>query len=369
MLGALSAYTAVPMAATAEIQKRTDFETARRARLGVPAAAGGVLYLLSAIILNATLKELPTVGIVQGLEPALRGEGSPAVSPRAAEVQYINHHAFGLVAGNVLMAVAVLALTLVLLFIVDCTRFRRPETWVVTRPLVLIGGIGYALLNLIHEVVLVIEAHSFVSKGNFSNDAVEKALLTSGAGGFVLSLLGLLAALALTVGMIAVMVGAMRAGLLPRWLSVLGIISGLLFLPFFNSAVLQFIPTFWLVSTGILLMGRWPNGDPPAWAAGEARPWPTQADVRAQREGGRAVPRVVACEGRSRATGGNCQPMSCRRRPPRAQGARGASAASATEIAAQAPQVGRGVPYFRPTPSIWCPARGLPCRLSGNKAM
>jgi hypothetical protein len=275
------------MAATAEIQQRTTFETARRARLGVPAAAGGVLYLLSAIILNATLKELPTVGIVQGLEPALRGEGNPAVSPRAAEVQYINHHAFGLVAGNVLMAVAVLALTLVLLFIVDCTRFRRPETWVAGRPLVLIGGIGYASLNLIHEVVLAVEAHSFVSKGNFSNDAVEKALLTSGAGGFVLSLLGLFAALALTVGMIAVMVGAMRAGLLPRWLSVLGILSGLLFLPFFNNAVLQFIPTFWLVSTGILLMGRWPNGDPPAWAAGEARPWPTQADVRAQREAGK----------------------------------------------------------------------------------
>jgi hypothetical protein len=272
------------MAATAEIQQRTAFETARRARLGVPAAAGGVLYLLSAIILNAALKELPTVGIVQGLEPALRGEGNPAVSPRAAEVSYINHHAFGLVAGNVLTAVAVLALTLVLLFILDCTRFRRPETWTGGRWLVLVGGIGYASLNLIHEVVLAIEAHIFVGGANFTNDAVEKALLATGSGGVILSLLGLLAALALTVGMIAVMVGAMRAGLLPRWLSMLGILSGLLFLPFFNSATLQLIPTFWLVATGILLMERWPNGDPPAWAAGEARPWPTQADVRAQRE-------------------------------------------------------------------------------------
>ncbi|MGA9876013.1 MAG: hypothetical protein WBQ21_09405, partial [Solirubrobacteraceae bacterium] len=268
------------MTATAEIQQRTEFETARRARLGVPAAAGGVLYLLSAIILNASLKELPTVGIVQGLEPALRGEGSPAVSPRAAEVKYINHHAFGLIAGNLLMAVAVIALTLILLFLAECTRFRRPETWSVARPVVLVGGIGYALLNLVHEVVLVVEAHNFVSSGNFSNDAVEKALLTSGAGGFALSLLGLLAALALTVGMIAVMVGAMRAGLLLRWLSVLGMLSGLLFLPFFNSPTLELIPTFWLVAVGILLMERWPQGDTPAWAAGEARPWPTQADVR-----------------------------------------------------------------------------------------
>jgi hypothetical protein len=272
------------MAVTAEIRERTEFEADRRARLGVPATAGGVLYLLSAIILNATLKELPTVGIVQGLEPALRGEANPTVSPRAAEVKYIDHHTFGLIVGNVLAALAVLVLTLVLLFIVDCARFRRPETWRGGRLFVLIGGIGYALLNLIHEVVLAIEAHNFVSAGNFTNNAVEKALLATGFGGIFLSLLGLLAALALTVGMIAVMIGAMRAGLLPRWLSVLGTLAGVLFLPLFDSPYLQFILTFWLVATGVLLMGRWPNGDPPAWAAGEARPWPTQADVRAQRD-------------------------------------------------------------------------------------
>jgi hypothetical protein len=68
---------------------------------------------------------------------------------------------------------------------------------------------------------------------------------------------------------------------------VLGVISGLLFLPFFATATLQLIPTFWLVATGILLMGRWPGGDPSAWAAGEARPWPTQAQLRAERGGGR----------------------------------------------------------------------------------
>ena len=94
--------------ATAEIKERTALETARRARLAVPAVAGGVLYLLSGIILNAALKELPTVGIVQGLEPALRGEATPAVSPRAAEVKYIDHHAFGLIAGSVLTAISVL---------------------------------------------------------------------------------------------------------------------------------------------------------------------------------------------------------------------------------------------------------------------
>jgi hypothetical protein len=271
------------MAMAPEIEQRVAFEGDRRARLAVPAVAGGVLYLLSGIILSATLKELPGVGIVQGLEPVLRGQANPTVSPRAAEVKYIDHHAVGLIAGSVLTAISVAALTLVLLFIVDATRFRRP-TWAAGRPLVLIGGIGVASLNVIHEVILVIEAHKFTTGTDFTNKAVDRALLTTGSGGIALGLLGLIAALALAVGMIGVMLGAMRAGLLPRWLGVLGILSGLLFLPFFGTTTLQLIPTFWLVATGILLMERWPNGDPPAWAAGEVRPWPTQAEVRAKRE-------------------------------------------------------------------------------------
>jgi hypothetical protein len=278
------------MTTSSEIERRKAFESERRARLAVPATAGGVLYLLSGIILNATLKELPTVGIVQGLEPVLRGEVNPAKSPRTAEVEYIDHHAFGLIASSVLTAIAVAALTVVLLFIADAARFRRP-TWAAGRPLVLAGGIGVALLNVIHEVILAVEAHKFATGGDFSNKAVDKALLTSGSGGILLGLLGLIAALALAVGAIAVMVGAMRAGLLPRWLSMLGVLSGLLFLPFFGTTlVLTLIPAFWLVATGFLLRERWPNGDPPAWAAGEARPWPTQAELRAKREADKQGP-------------------------------------------------------------------------------
>lgn len=271
------------MAATPEIEQRVAFESARRARLAVPAVAGGVLYLLSGIILSAALKELPSVGIVQGLEPVLRGQPRQAVSPRAPEVRYIDHHAFYLIVGTLLTAIAVVALTIVLLFILDATAFRR-SSWPAARPLVFIGGFGVALLNAVHEIVLVFEAHKFVTGGNFTSKAVDKALLTTGSVGIVLGLLGLLAALALAIGMIATMLGSMRAGLLPRWLSVLGILSGLLFLPFFGTPTLQLIPTFWLVATGILLMERWPNGDPPAWAAGEARPWPTQAEQRAKRD-------------------------------------------------------------------------------------
>ena len=271
------------MAASKEIEQRIAAESERRARLGVPAVAGGVLYLLSGIILSSTLSNLPAVGLVQGFAPLLQGKPTTGVSPRAAEVTYINHHAFGLIAGGVLTAIAVACLTVVLLFIVAATAFRRPEAWSGTRPLVLFGGGAFALLSVVHWVAISIKAHSFTGGHDFSSKAVDQALLTAGSLGVTLALLGLLAALAIAIGTIAAMVAAMRAGLLPRWLAVLGIFAGLLFLPLFGTSTLDLVPAFWLVAIGILLMGRWPSGDPPAWAAGESRPWPTQAELRARR--------------------------------------------------------------------------------------
>jgi hypothetical protein len=259
-----------------------------RARLAGPAIGGGLLYLLSAIVLNAALSGLPAVGVVQGLAPALNGQAATPASPRGGEVRYLDKHAFDLIAGSALTAIAVFALVVVVLFIVDCTRFRRPESWPPARPAVLAGGIAFAVLNVVHWVVLAVQAHKFSTGHDLSGKAVDRALLTSGGLGVALQVLGLFVALALAVGMIAAMVASMRAGLLPRWLGVLGIFAGLLFLPLFGSATFQLIPTFWMVAVGIMFAGRLPGGDPPAWAAGEARPWPTQAELRAQREQSRA---------------------------------------------------------------------------------
>jgi len=310
------------MPSASEISERVAYESERRGRLAVPAFASGVLYLLSGIIISSTLSHAPTVGLLQGLEPALSGVGNPPVSPRAAEVRFISHHAFGLIAGSVLAAIAVGALTLVLLLLLDATRFRRPETWSATRPLVLVGGVGVPLLNLLHSIILAVGAHSFDSGHDFTNHAADRVLLTAGSAGLILGFMGLLVAVALATGMAAAMVGAMRAGLLPRWLSVLGIFAGLFFLPFFGSTTLELITAFWLVGMGILLMGRWPNGEPPAWAAGEARPWPSQAELRAAKQADEG--KVLAASGADVAPA-PAQPVSggSSRKRRRKRGARG----------------------------------------------
>jgi hypothetical protein len=281
------------MPSTAEQREQIEGELDRRKRLSVPAFAGGFLYLLSAIIITSTLNGLPTVGPLEGLTPTVQGVSEPTVSPRAPEVKYISHHAFAFVAGSVIAAVAVVALTLVLLLLFDASSFRRPATWGPARLLVLVGGIAVAVASIAHEVVYAIETHNFSTGSDFSRHAVEQAL-TKAPANQIVAYLSLLAGIALVVGMVVVMLNSLRTGLLPRWVAFLGMFSALLILLPNIGPTLQLIPAFWLVMMGMLLSGKWPGGDPPAWEAGEARPWPSRAQVQAERAGRAGTPAAVA---------------------------------------------------------------------------
>jgi hypothetical protein len=281
------------MPTQAEIKEQVASESERRTRLAVPAFAGGVLYMLSAVIISATLNGAPTVGLLQGLQPALEGVTQPTVSPRTPEIKFISHHALTLIAGSVIAAVAILALTLILLLLTDATRFRRPQLWAAARPLVLFGGISVAIVSVAHQVVSAVETHNFAVGHDFSTHAVEQALTTSTANE-VIAYVDLLAGLALAAGMIVLMLNTLRVGLLPRWMTMLGMVSGLLlFLPI-GGAELQVIPSLWMVMIGILFIGKWPNGEPEAWSSGEARPFPTAAQRRAEAAGGAPAGGAIA---------------------------------------------------------------------------
>ena len=106
--------------------------------------------------------------------------------------------------------------------------------------------------------------------------------------------MSLLAGLAFAVGMIITMINALRVGLLPRWMSFLGMFTALLILFPLGGAELQVVPAFWMVMMGILYNGKWPGGDPPAWESGEARPWPSRAQMQAARRGEVSAPGDVA---------------------------------------------------------------------------
>lgn len=270
------------MPSTGDVRELIAFESERRARLSIPAAAGGVLFLLSAIIANAVITGLPTVGLIQGLEPALRGERNP-LNPRAQEVRYLSHQALGLIAGSVLQAVAIGALVIVLLFLLRCAAARDVEAPRAARTLVIVGGVGLAFFGIAAQVLRAIRAHEFALGHDSSEAAVEHAL-TKGAAWAVIDYAGLLTPLVLVIGMVMVLLASTRAGLTTRWLRSLGIGAAVITLPFFAAIFyLQLIPAAWLVSIAFMFSGRLPGGDPPAWTTGEARPWPSPQEMRAAR--------------------------------------------------------------------------------------
>jgi hypothetical protein len=83
--------------------------------------------------------------------------------------------------------------------------------------------------------------------------------------------------LALVFGMIYTNLWSIRVGLLSRLWGAIGIAFGLfLIIPIFPP-----IPglVLWFAVLGLMFLGLWPRPLPPAWAAGEAIPWQSAADV------------------------------------------------------------------------------------------
>jgi hypothetical protein len=137
-----------------------------------------------------------------------------------------------------------------------------------------IGGIGYG-------IVITSKAHQFASE-HLQTYPQANALLRSGPVA-VLQYAGLLGSLLLAVAFVLIALNAMRVGLLTRFVGYIGIAAAAASLLLVGSAPALLIEVFWLLSMAYLLSGRWPNGDPPAWASGEAVPWPSSQELREQR--------------------------------------------------------------------------------------
>ncbi len=105
-----------------------------------------------------------------------------------------------------------------------------------------------------------------------ASNAVSEAPTRDIATGF-----GLGGRLGLAVALFYSCLFAMRTGLLTRFWGSLGMALGVAAL----LLLVQFT-MIWFIYFGLLLIGRLPGGRPPAWAAGEAIPWPTPGDRAAE---------------------------------------------------------------------------------------
>ncbi len=102
-------------------------------------------------------------------------------------------------------------------------------------------------------------------------DARAEASTAPAVSGF-----GLAGALGLAISLFYIGLWSMRTGLLGRFWASLGMALGVAIL--IGLILFAFV---WFVYLGLLIAGWVPGGKPPAWAAGEAIPWPTPGEKAA----------------------------------------------------------------------------------------
>lgn len=174
--------------------------------------------------------------------------------------------------GAILDGFGFAALALGLGWLAQATKVRSPLQQPFVRWLVLAGGFLAGIMAVVSQIVLTTKANEFVSTGNQSY--LEAKRLTSGALLTGPQLLALLGTLLLAAGVVWISLSAMRVGLLPRALGWLGILAGVFFLFPIAGALGPILQGFWLAAVAVVIYGRWPGGDPPAWEAGVSVPWP-----------------------------------------------------------------------------------------------
>jgi hypothetical protein len=262
------------------LEDHLAWEARQRSRAALAAALAALLTFVGTVWRGLTLADLPRNGLLEALDRAAQpGAIGGTESLRIDTFQFYDDNATAVLASSVLTGLGYLALGWALTYLAFATRARRPEFSKLLVYVPLVAAILQALATMLSAVATNAAISDFLSGRRTVDEALDVS--TSGLGVFA-SLLGLPGALGLALALVLICLNAMRVGLLTRFMGVLGIITGALqILPL--GGPLPVVQSFWLLMLGVLFLGRWPGGQPPAWRSGEAEPWPSSAAVREQR--------------------------------------------------------------------------------------
>jgi hypothetical protein len=185
-------------------------------------------------------------------------------------LRYFDRHGSEYLASSILQAVGVLLLIVVAVHLYRAAKARNPDQQSVVLVMGVYGPFAFAASTMMRAVTYAIIADDFTGRAiQLQSEAAADDLRDSPVID-VANVLGLTGVLALGFWLVKGSLDAMRIGLLTRFMGVLGIALGPALVLGFGLLVLP----FWLVALGVLFLGRWPRGMPPAWTTGRAQPWP-----------------------------------------------------------------------------------------------
>lgn len=178
------------------------------------------------------------------------------------------------------LGAALLAVPLVYLFRAAAARSETMRTQLIG--LVAVTPLFLAIFTVLDGLSVKEAASDFVARGvagsgeradEIAQDMLEDTSLRSYA--FVFGIAG---TVGFAIGMAYTCFHSMKVGLLTRFTGSLGTAVGVVSVlgQFFQVALL------YIVYLGFLIAGWVPRGRPPAWAAGEAVPWPTPGEQAAE---------------------------------------------------------------------------------------
>ncbi len=255
-------------------------EQGRRIPAAVASIAAGALTLGGGALAAWVYSDLPAVPVLDAMRERLAGGSPPQPGLKARQVLWYDDNAIRLILVSVVLALAAAAIGLALTHLYRSVRARRPETPRGVVYAAVAGAVLVAVSGLVQAIGVSIEASSFASSANQTSDAARDVL--QGPAIVAALLLRQVGVFAIGFAFVLLALNGMRVGLLTRFMGVLGIIVGVLFIiPL--GASLPIVQSFWLIALGALFLGRWPAGLPPAWVTGEAQPWPTQQELREAR--------------------------------------------------------------------------------------
>jgi hypothetical protein len=259
------------------VDETLAWERQQGPRAAIACAVAAIATFVGGIVSSTALSDQPHVPVVSALQNATHAGADKRPSLRTPQLEYIHHKAGSLILGGVILAIGYFALLPALGYLYRATKARRPEF---PRAVLVLALIGPALLGVaavVFQITLTSKAGDFAASADHTRHAVDevtKAGLLRGV-----QILQLPGTLCLAFALVLLALNAMRAGLLTRFMGVLGIITG---------AALVLLPqnpivVFWLLALGVLFARRWPQGMPPAWVTGTAVPWPSAAEIAEQR--------------------------------------------------------------------------------------
>ena len=278
-------------------------------RWAVPAAIVGALLPLAALLIGVAV---------------LRGPQN-----RLAYLIHLDEKQAIFILLGIVLSVGILGLTATLVFLYDAIKARRPAFSPVLRPVLIIGGVGTAVVGVLSstlsnawpqaapfQIVAGARIHDFVTSGPQTYQSSQDVFTSPLVAGMTFA--QILFTLLLVVGLVVISINAMRIGLLTRVIGWIGVFAGILF-AFPILSPVPIVPAVWLGALALILSGRFPGGTPPAWASGEAQPWTSLSDQRERALAAREQPEAEADAApdepaATAAVGGPARPGAARRK-------------------------------------------------------